>query len=268
MNSRTNTLPIRTPEGVVFSQVLASPVSRFLAWGLDLVCIFVVLFLLNFGLAALQWVSPDLAQALSFLLYFAVSIGYAMVTEWYWRGQTFGKKLLRLRVVDAQGLRLRFSQIAIRNLLRAIDAMPLFYLVGGTACLVSRRAQRLGDLAAGTIVVRSPRLEQPDLEQLMAGKFNSLSEYPHLEARLRQRVSPTEAALALTAVLRGDMLEPMERVQLFQELAAHFRGKVEFPPQAVEGLSDEQYVRNVVDALYRTRGPAKPRSEEPSPSRP
>jgi uncharacterized RDD family membrane protein YckC len=266
VNSRTSTLPIRTPEGIVFSQVLASPVSRFLAWGLDFVCITAVLFFLNMGLALLHWVSPDLAQALSLLLYFAVSIGYAMITEWYWRGQTFGKKLLRLRVVDAQGLRLRFSQIALRNLLRAIDAMPLFYLVGGMACLVSRRAQRLGDLAAGTIVVRNPRLEQPDLDRVLAGKFNSLREYPHLEARLRQRVSPAEAALALAAVLRSDMLEPMERLQLFQELAAHLRGKVEFPAQAVEGLSDEQYVRNAVDALYRTRSPAKSRSPDPSAS--
>jgi uncharacterized RDD family membrane protein YckC len=268
VNSRTNTLPIRTPEGIVFSQVLASPVARFLAWGLDLVCVIAVLTILNIGLAFLQFISPDLAQALSLLLYFVVSIGYAMVTEWYWRGQTFGKKLLRLRVVDAQGLRLRFSQIALRNLLRAVDALPAFYLVGGSACLLSRRAQRLGDLAAGTLVVRNPRLEQPDLDQVMAGKFNSLRDYPHLEARLRQRVSPAEAAVALAAVLRSQMLEPAERLQLFLELAAHFRGKVEFPAQALEGLSDEQYVRNVVDALYRTRHPPKPRSVEPTSSQP
>jgi uncharacterized RDD family membrane protein YckC len=256
VNSRANTLPIRTPEGIVFSQLLASPVARCLAWSLDLVCILAILTALNTSLALLHWISPDLAQALSLVLYFAVSIGYAMVTEWYWRGQTLGKKLLRLRVMDAQGLRLQFSQIAIRNLLRAVDAMPVLYLVGGTACLLSRRAQRLGDLAAGTIVVRSPRLEQPDLDQVMGGKFNSLRDYPHLEARLRQRVSPAEAAVALAAVLRSDGLNPAARLQLFREMAGHFRQKVEFPAQAVEGLSDEQYLRNVVDVLYRARRPA------------
>ncbi len=267
MRTRTNTLLIRTPEGIVFSQVLASPVTRFLAWGLDLVCIIAALSLLNTGLTLLRWLAPDLAQALALVLYFVISIGYAMATEWYWRGQTLGKRLLRLRVVDAQGFRLRFSQIALRNLLRAIDAMPVFYLVGGTACLLSRRAQRLGDVAAGTIVVRVPRLEQPDLQQVMAGKYNSLREHPHLEARLRQRVSPAEAAVALAAVLRSEGLEAPARLELFQELASHFRDKVEFPRQAVEGLSDEQYVRNVVDVLYRVRRPAPgPPAEQPAPA--
>ena len=255
MISRANTLPIRTPEGIVFSQMLASPVTRFLAWSLDLACIAAVLSLLNTVLAFLHWLTPDLAQALSLLFYFVVSIGYAMALEWFWRGQTLGKRLLRLRVVDAQGLRLHFSQIAIRNLLRAVDALPLLYLVGGAACLLSHRAQRLGDLAAGTLVVRSPRLAQPDLDRVMGGKFNSLREHPHLEARLRQRVSPAEAAIALASVLRSDMIEPMERLQFFLELAAHFRGKVAFPAQALEGLSNEQYVRNVVDVLYRVRRP-------------
>ena len=246
-------MPIRTPEGIVFSQLLASPVTRFLAWILDFVCIMGVVTALNWALGLLKLLSLDVANALSILLYFVVSIGYGIVAEWYWRGQTVGKRILRLRVVDAQGLRLQFSQIAIRNLLRAVDALPAFYLVGGIACLFSRRAQRLGDVAANTVVIRSPKLAQPDLDQIMAGKFNSLRDYPHLEARLRQRASPAEAAVALTAVLRCDTLDPMERVALFLEIADHFRAKVPFPHEATDGLSDEQYVRNVVDVLYRTR---------------
>jgi uncharacterized RDD family membrane protein YckC len=253
MNSRSNTLPIRTPEGIVFSQLLASPVTRFLAWSVDLACILAILWLVNTLVLLLRWLSPDLAQALSVLLYFVISIGYAMVTEWHWRGQTLGKKLLRLRVVDAQGLRLQFSQIAIRNLLRAVDSLPAFYLVGGVACLLSRRAQRLGDVAANTLVIRNPKLAQPDLDQVLAGKFNSLRDYPHLEARLRQGVSPAEAAVALSAVLRSATLDPVERVELFAEIAGYFRAKVQFPSEATDGLSDEQYVRNVVDVLYRMR---------------
>ena len=79
--------------------------------------------------------------------------------EWYWRGQTVGKRVLKLRVMDEQALRLEFSQIVVRNLLRFVDFLPGLYLVGGTACVLSRRFQRLGDLAANTIVVRNPEVD-------------------------------------------------------------------------------------------------------------
>ena len=268
MNSKTNSLPIRTPEGIVFAQLLASPVTRFLAWSVDLLCILGLVMACNQIIGFLRILSLDLAQALSVLAYFLISICYGMLTEWYWRGQTVGKRVLRLRVVDAQGLRLQFSQIAIRNLLRAVDALPAFYLVGGVACLLNRRAQRLGDVAANTLVIRSPKVGQPDLDQIMAGKFNSLREHPHLEARLRQRISPAEAAIALQALVRRDLLEPAERVELFAELADYLRAKVPFPPEATEGVTDEQYVRNVVDVVYRTRPRERPTqpTEPPLPS--
>jgi uncharacterized RDD family membrane protein YckC len=248
-----NRLSIRTPEGIVFSQLLASPVTRCLAWVIDLLCIMAVLTVVNITLAPFQLLSPDVVQAFTILLFFVVSIGYGMVLEWFWRGQTIGKRLLRLRVVDAEGLRLQPAQIVVRNLLRAVDALPGLYLVGGIVSVLSRRDQRLGDLAAGTVVIRSPRIDQPDLDQIMGGKYNSLRDYPHLEARLRQRVSPAEAAIALQALLRRDGFDAPERVILFQEVAAHFRAKVAFPAEALEGITDEQYVRNVVDVLYRAR---------------
>ena len=186
-----------------------------------------------------------------------------MATEWAWRGQTIGKRLLRLRVMDAQGLRLQFHQVLLRNLLRFVDMLPALYLVGGLACLFSRRAQRLGDLAANTVVVHSAKYTEPDLDQLLAGKFNSLRQYPHLEARLRQRVSPAEARLALQALVRRDELDPAARVELFAELAEHFKSIVTFPPEAVEAMPDEQYIRNVVDILFRTRTvEAKPAPRE------
>jgi uncharacterized RDD family membrane protein YckC len=248
---RANTLLIRTPEGIVFSQVLAGPLSRFLAWLIDLLCILAMVSLVGALLGLIGLVSADMAYAMGILLQFAIMLGYGMYCEWSWRGQTVGKRMMRLRVVDAQGLRLKFSQVVIRNLLRFVDMLPFFYLVGGLACVIGRRAQRLGDVAANTIVIRIPRLSEPNLEQIMAGKFNSLRAYPHLEARLRQRVSAPEAALALQALIRRDLLEPQARVELFGELAAHFRQKVQFPTEASEGITDEQSVRNVVDSLYR-----------------
>lgn len=248
---KTNRLVIHTPEGIVFPLLLASPVTRFLAWLVDCGCILVMVRVVNVALAFFGWISPDLVGATAILAYFAISIGYGIAMEWWWRGQTLGKRILRLRVMDGQGMRLHFSQIAVRNLLRAVDSLPALYLVGGIVSLLSPRAQRLGDIAANTIVTRNPHVVEPDLEQLLAGKYNSFLPYPHLIARLRQRVSAEEASVALQALLRRDELEPVARVERFAEIANHFRGIVPFPAEVTEGLTDEQYIRNVVGLLFR-----------------
>ncbi len=249
--SRTSVLTIRTPEGIEFPLRLASPVSRFLAWSVDLAAIAAAQSVVAVVLRGLSLVSPDTAAAVMALVYFALSIGYGIALEWLWRGQTLGKRVVRLRVMDERGLRLRFPQVVVRNLLRFVDSLPLFYLVGGCAALASRLGQRLGDFAAGTIVVRVPRTESPDVQQITAGRFNSFRLHPHLEARLRQRISPAEASIALQAVLRRDELEPAARLELFRELADSFRRLVPMPPETAEDLTDEQYVRNVLDTVYR-----------------
>ena len=121
----------------------------------------------------------------------------------------------------------------------------------GDAMLGGDVPQMLGDLAANTIVVRTFAAGQPNLEQLLGNKYNSLEEHRHLAARLRQRTSPQAAAIALEALLRRDEIQPASRLELFSDLAHHFRSLVAFPPEAIEQLSDEQYVRNVVAILYR-----------------
>ncbi|MEO7300827.1 MAG: RDD family protein [Verrucomicrobiota bacterium] len=251
--AKTNSLLIKTPEGIAFSMLLASPVTRFLAYSIDLGCIIAASTVVTSLLGFLNFISLDFARAISVLAFFLLQIGYGIGAEWFWRGQTVGKRLFRLRVVDVQGLQLQLSQIVMRNLLRFVDMLPAFYLVGGMTAFLNRRGQRLGDLAANTVVIRNPRLNEPNLDQLLAGKFNSLRNYPHLEARLRQRSSPGEAAVALQAIVRREEFEPAARVELFEHIAAHFRSLVEFPPEAVEGISDEQYLRNVVDILFRKK---------------
>ncbi len=250
---KTSTLKIRTPEGIVFSQALAGPVTRFLACFVDQLCIQAVLTLLGAGIALLAVVSLNFAVAFYVIGYFVVSIGYGIFFEWTWRGQTVGKRLLRLRVMDVEGMRLQFNQIVVRNLLRFVDALPAFYFVGGVTCWLNTRCQRLGDIAANTVVIRHPRLAEPDLDQVQAGKFNSLRQFPHLAARLRQSVTPAEADIALQSLLRREEFDPVARVELFGELAAHFRAKGEFPAEATDGVADEQFLRNVVDVVYRTR---------------
>jgi uncharacterized RDD family membrane protein YckC len=92
-----------------------------------------------------------------------------MLMELLWGGQTIGKRVLGLRVMDERALKLRPSQVILRNLLRAVDFMPGFYALGGAVSFFSARAQRLGDLAAGTVVVRTNKSTPPDVAGVLAG---------------------------------------------------------------------------------------------------
>ncbi|MCC6794406.1 MAG: RDD family protein [Candidatus Hydrogenedentes bacterium] len=269
MDGRSSVLTIRTPEGIVFSMQLAGPTTRFLAWAIDLAVVAALYLVLVNILSLIVTLSPlrlewmyDFANAVMYVLMFVINIGYGIVLEWFWRGQTLGKYVMRLRVIDEQGLRLQFSQIVIRNLLRLVDSLPMFYLVGGIACVLNKKCQRLGDFAANTIVTYTPKLAEPDLDIVLGGKYNSLRDYPHIEARLRQRVSPEEARIALQAVMRRDGLEPKARVELFAELANHFRAIAPFPEEAALGIADEQFVRNVVDCLFRPQVTAAGRGQQ------
>jgi uncharacterized RDD family membrane protein YckC len=245
------TLTIRTPEGIEFALPLAGPVSRMLAFVVDILVVMTISSIADKLLGSLGVFGRDFSEAIKVVAFFLISLLYMALSEWLWRGQTVGKRLLRLRVVDAGGLKLEPSQVIVRNLMRFIDALPVLYLVGGIACLANRHRQRLGDLAAGTAVIRAPKVARPDLDQLLGGKYNSLAEIRHLAARLRQRVRPEVGAIALEALLRRDEIEPQARLKLFGEMAGYFRGLVEYPAEVGEQLADEQYVRNVVEILFR-----------------
>jgi len=175
-----------------------------------------------------------------------------MCLEWLWHGRTLGKRLFRLRVMDSNGFHLQLSQVVIRNLLRVIDSLPLFYLVGGAASFFSPLSQRLGDRVANTVVIKLPKFNSPDLSGIGEQKFNSLRAYPHLVARLRQAVTPAEADIGLQALRRRDAFDDQERTLLFDQLADHFKSRCTFPEEATRTGSSEQYVRNVVELLYST----------------
>ncbi|MBA4388798.1 MAG: RDD family protein [Verrucomicrobia bacterium] len=251
MISRQKHLLIRTPEGIVFPLILASPVSRMLAVAIDTVCVIAIGFVIRMILSGFSIVSLDIAGAFSLIAGFLLSVGYPMFFEWLWHGQTIGKKAVRIQVMDEQGLRLRFHQVMMRNLLRVVDTLPWFYMLGGIVSVLSPRSQRLGDMAANTIVVHHPKVQEPDLDQILPGKFNSFRNYPHLVARLRQHATPAEAGIALSALVRRDDLDDDARLTVFSELKAQMEKHVKFPPEVTEGLSDEQYIRNIVEVLFR-----------------
>lgn len=256
---RLNALRVRTPEGVSFTFTLASPVLRGAAWFIDKATVLACWSILSMLIALLGIISSDFARGALFVGYFVLATGYAIVLEWIWNGQTLGKRLLRLRVMDERGLPLKFSQVVVRNILRSVDSLPVAYLFGGVVAVLSRKSQRLGDIAAATVVIYEPRVVRPDLSALELAKYNSLRGQQHLAARLRASISPSLAYAALQALMRREQLDAGARVALFAELAAHFRSLTPLPPEVGEGISDEQFVRNVVEVVFGAKPvPARP----------
>lgn len=252
-NGNGEVLSIRTEEGIAFSLPLAGPAARFLAIAIDVALLSAAQSVIYSLSQFLSLINRDIASAIIAIVVFVINIGYGIAFEWFLQGQTVGKRLLGLRVVDVQGLRLTFSQVAVRNLLRVVDMIPMFYFVGGVMMLLSPRNQRLGDLAGNTVVVRERPVSQPALDKVMPGKYNSFRDYPHLEARLRQQIPPARAAVLMQALLRREELEPEARVALYATLAEDLRTCAAFPEEACLGLSDEQYLRNVLESLMRRR---------------
>lgn len=258
MFEASGTLRIVTPEGVVFRYLLAGPVIRALAWAIDAGCVLGLAGAVSSVLKIVGFIDADVARALVTLSYAIVSVGYSIYFEWYWRGQTLGKRVMGIRVIDAAGLYLQPYQVVIRNLMRYVDALPLVYLVGGVASALSDKAQRLGDMVAHTVVIRVSAGGQPNLDKIGRSKFNSLLEFPTLCARLRQKTPAEIAAGAFNALLRRDAFEPVARAALFQEFSSYFATLVDFPDAVVEQITPEQLVRNVVEVLYAGQSASAP----------
>lgn len=142
-----------TPEGVELGLKLAGPAPRAIAWSID-AAIKLVVFILA---ATLLEVLGDTGLGIALVVLFVVFWLYNVLFEVYAHGATPGKKLMCLRVVNANGTPVSWAGSVIRNLLRAVDMLPLFYGAGVLCSLLNRRFQRLGDMAANTVVVYQAR---------------------------------------------------------------------------------------------------------------
>ncbi len=146
---------VELAEGIEIRLRMAGPMLRAGAYLIDLAIRTLVLvagaiILLLAGIA----VGGRVAEGLMLLSWFLLDWLYPVFFEAGKRGATPGKRALGLRVVQASGSPITMGQAVVRNFLRFIDGMPLFsYLFGVTSCLSTRRFQRLGDLAAGTVVI-------------------------------------------------------------------------------------------------------------------
>jgi uncharacterized RDD family membrane protein YckC len=161
-------LTISTPEQVAFHYEMAGIGSRFVASLLDHLIMVTALVLVNcamygifFG-ALVRGTADDasvyLVLALMVLISFSIFWGYFVLFETVWNGQTPGKRAGRLRVIRRDGQPVRAGEVMIRNLVRLVDFLPGFYGIGLIAMFINKDACRLGDLAAGTIVVREGEL--------------------------------------------------------------------------------------------------------------
>jgi uncharacterized RDD family membrane protein YckC len=143
---------IATPEGVSLELVLAGVGSRFIARLLDTLIQFAIIFALALGIYVTS--APGVVRAVVRVLFFLVLFGYDIPFEVLNGGRTIGKLAAGIRVVGAVGEPVGFLASAIRTILRIVDFLPVAYVAGVICMVATKRDQRLGDLAAGTIVVR------------------------------------------------------------------------------------------------------------------
>lgn len=143
---------IATPEGVTLELVLAGLGSRFVARLLDTLIQLVGILALVLVFQATS--APGIVQAFVYISLFLVIFAYDVPFELLNGGRTIGKMAAGIRVVGTSGEPVSFFASAIRNILRIIDFLPALYVSGSITIVVTARDQRLGDLAAGTVVVR------------------------------------------------------------------------------------------------------------------
>jgi uncharacterized RDD family membrane protein YckC len=166
LDQRPDGLVVATPERVAFEYTIAGLGSRFMAQAIDVTLLLTVFFVLSLGALLLNSFTGDgrLSLLIWVILSFALFVLYFPLLEGVWGGQTVGKRLLRLRVLGDRGEPVTVTQVAIRNLIRIVDFLPIFYGVGIVTLFIQGGSKRLGDFAAGTVVVRDrERIRLKDL---------------------------------------------------------------------------------------------------------
>ncbi len=222
-----------------------------MAWLLDMVLVTLLFILLAivFGVAAAF--IGDYATAAFFVMTLFLYTGYWVVLELWWDGRTIGKRAFSLRVVGERGLRLTFGQVALRNLLRFIDILPGPAGLGAIFVLFGRQHRRLGDLVAGTLVIRERRVPPPERIRVLAGG-SARGTTLNLPADLGRRIPPAERDLLLDLCMRRDALDESVRHRLFEEVATHYRILLDVNQEM--GISDEKLVLLLTSELYERLG--------------
>ena len=201
------TLIIETPERVPLHFALASIGNRFLACAVDhtiqgLAIGFIALaamIVMSFdAVAAIFESAPKWLYAVMIILLFLTFSGYFAFFEWIWSGQTPGKRWLKLRVIREDGRPITFWEAAVRNLLRSMDMMPApFYSIGLISVFANTRDQRVGDMVAGTVVVREREAEAPAFSEVFAS--------PVSDPALRRSFKPVEFTANVNSLTESEI---------------------------------------------------------------
>lgn len=202
-------LIIETPERVPLHFALASIGNRFLACALDhafqalvlVLILFTGLIIANATSASLERAidsAPKWVYAVMILLLFLTFAGYFAFFEWLWSGQTPGKRWMKLRVIREDGRPITFWEASVRNLLRSLDMMPApFYSIGLISVFMNGRDQRVGDMVAGTVVVREREAEAPPFAQVFAS--------PVSDPALRRSFKPVDFTANVNSLTESEI---------------------------------------------------------------
>ena len=200
-------LIIETPERVPLHFALASIGNRFLACAIDHTIQWLALgliFLVGLVLSNISVIqsffesAPKWVRAVMVLLLFLTFASYFAFFEWLWSGQTPGKRWMKLRVIREDGRPITFWEAAVRNFLRVLDMFPPpFYSIGLISVFSTSRDQRIGDLVAGTVVVREREAEAPEFAQVFAA--------PVSDPALRRSFKPVEFTASLSSLTDSEI---------------------------------------------------------------
>jgi uncharacterized RDD family membrane protein YckC len=242
-------LEVETADHVVLRYDLAGGGNRGFAAAIDFILATLVFigsfFMFSTFADAVGFQSASPYFGIVVLLTFTVAWSYFILLEWLGNGQTIGKRIFGLRVIADDGAPAGFTAVLVRNLVRMVDFLPGFYGFGLLAIVVSSRSQRLGDLAAGTFVVRAPR---PQLDYFSLRTVTPLG----AGARVETRILPGEAQrLVREFVAREGALAPDHRARVAKQLAERLRGYVR---DVDPGLDDLELIRAIARSLRASGG--------------
>lgn len=241
-------LTIQTPEGVDIQVTLAGLGSRVGAGLIDSlilggISVAVIIAISILGFADTSADILLLIFGFGVLLLFLVYFGYYVLFETLNGGRTPGKAGMGIRVVRLDGTPLRFGAVAIRNLLRFVDSLPLLYAVGLISIVVSRHNQRIGDLVAGTVVIRDRKSES------VKGLLGEPAQLAHLPRWDTSAISEEEVGLIRRFMERRSSLTVTKREELAISIAESLRPKVLAPDAPNE--AEAFLARLLAEKLHR-----------------
>lgn len=266
------TLIIETPERVPLEFALASIGNRFLAVTIDHFIQYLSIFLIAwFFLSIAGFTSSDVADAperllsempkwtiaLMIIVLFLIFAGYFIVFEWLWNGQTPGKRLLKLRVIREDGRPVTLWEAIARNLLRICDAVPGFvlpvYSIGLIVIFMSNRDQRVGDIFAGTVVVRERADEAPTFAETFSNPvsdvaFSRVQKKTEIEANVAL-LSEREVEVVESFLRRRWDLTERQRLWMAWRIALPLMYKLK-PGYSLENFTYEGFLEEILHRFH------------------